>query len=170
MAAMRSMRAAQRAVPDERSRPARPGAGGGSRRMSSRSAVSAVAGALRPFDEGDGVLGASSQPSSTSSCGARQAVEIGVHDGHARRLVDLHQGEGRARHLEGGVAGEQPDQRPGEGRLAGAEAAREGDEIAGLQFVRENARQALRGGAVVSGSVSDSCEHGALLGDRGPGR
>ncbi len=52
--------------------------------------------------------------------GAVQAVEVDVQHGEVREVVALHQGEGRARHLDRG-AGEGLDAGPGQGRLAGAQ-------------------------------------------------
>ncbi len=62
----------------------------------------------------------------------RQAVEVEMLHRHAR-VVGLHQREGRARHFEGRVVGQRPDQRPGQRRLAGAEIALQRQHVAGAQ-------------------------------------
>ena len=75
--------------------------------------------------------------------------------GAARTVIDLHQREGRARDLQLRLAGEDADEGAGQRRLAGAEAARQGHEIAGLQFLGQNAREALR--RFVVGKRHDPC-------------
>ena len=74
----------------------------------------------------------------------RHAIEVGMHHREARQLVGLHQREGRARHLDRGIVGEMADQRARERGLAGAEIARQRDEIAGLEHGRDVDREALR--------------------------
>ena len=68
--------------------------------MSSRSARQQVGGAVRPFEQHDGVLGRSSKPSSASSPARPTPVEVGMHHGKRGSVVGLHQREGRARHVE----------------------------------------------------------------------
>ena len=58
-----------------------------------------------------------------------------MHDRKLRQVVGLHQREGRARHLDRRIARQIADKRPREHRLAGAEVARERDEVARLQCV-----------------------------------
>src|SRR6185437_2089439 len=58
-------------------------------------------------------------------------------EGEARRLVTLHQREGRARHFP--LAVEPRDERAGEGRLAGAERPRQRDDVARFQQRGETA-------------------------------
>ncbi len=60
-------------------------------------------------------------------------------EGEARRLVALHQREGRARHLA--LAAEPRDQRAGEGGLAGAERPGQRDDVARLEDESEAARE-----------------------------
>ena len=72
------------------------------------------------------------------------AIEIGVHHGEPRQHVGLHQGEGRTRHLQRGIFGEMADQRARERGLAGAEVARERDQVARLQHRRDVDGEALR--------------------------
>ena len=67
-----------------------------------------------------------------------------MNEREARQLVGLHQGEGRARHLDRLVAGEIADQRARESRFAGAEIARQRHEIAGFERGGDVGREALR--------------------------
>jgi hypothetical protein len=76
-----------------------------------------------------------------------------------RQLIGLHQREGRARHLDGGVAGEIVDERAGEGGLAGAEVARERDHVAGRQRVGDIDRKP-------AGGVLVGQHHREVRGDR----
>ena len=66
-----------------------------------------------------------------------QTVEVGMHEGELRQVIGLHQGEGRARHLDLRTAGEMGDHGAHQRGLAGAEAAGQRDEVAGRQQVRE---------------------------------
>ena len=91
--------------------------------------------AVRPFDQHDGVFRQVVEAEFGQLGGARQAVEVGMHHRKLRQIVGLHQREGRARHLDGLVAREIADQRAREHGLAGAEVARERDEVAGLQRI-----------------------------------
>ena len=75
-------------------------------------------------------VSASSRPSSSSSR-RLEPVEIAMGEGEARRLVTLHQREGRARHFA--LAAEPRDERAGEGRLAGAERSGQRDDVAGFE-------------------------------------
>ena len=60
-----------------------------------------------------------------------------MDEGEFRQIVGLHQREGRARHLDRGVAGKMRDHRAHQRRLARAEITRQRDEVAGLEQVRE---------------------------------
>ena len=66
-----------------------------------------------------------------------------MHQRKPRQLVGLHQREGRARHLDRLVVGEIADQRAGERGLAGAEIARQRDQVAGLERGGDVDRQPL---------------------------
>ena len=105
-------------------------------------------GPLRPFDEHDPRLRGLLEAELAELLGVVHAIEIGVHDGTAGRVVGLDQREGRAWDLERLVAGERPDDRARERRLAGAELARQRDDVAGLQLAGEEAREAMRRGFV----------------------
>ncbi len=65
---------------------------------------------------------------------------------HPRRRVGLHQRERRARDLLVGVAGERPDERAGERRLAGAELARKREQVAAARDESEMLGQAGKRG------------------------
>ena len=98
----------------------------------------AAAGALRPFHDDQRAIGRLVPAEFGEFGGILDAKQVGVNDrelgavlDHA--VVDLKQREGRARHLERLVAGQRADEGAGEGGLAAAELAREGDEVAGLQ-------------------------------------
>ena len=93
-------------------------------------------GALRPFDQHQSALRRLLPAEFGEFRRALHAVEIGVNDGKGLGLIDLHQGEGRARRLQPGIAGETADQRAGEGGLARAEIAAQRHEIAGPDHVR----------------------------------
>ncbi len=54
-------------------------------------------------------------------------------DGQTPGLVGLDKGEGRARHFEPRIVGHGADQRAGEGRLPGPEAARQRHDVAGRE-------------------------------------
>ena len=102
-----------------------------------------VAAALRPFDERDAVGPSSSSSSSGSSARGRpEAKEVEVGDRHAAVLVAARDREGRARdrhaHPErtGGAADE--------GGLAGAEVARDEDDVAGAERRARVRRRAPR--------------------------
>ena len=55
---------------------------------------------LRPFDDGDRVGDRFIPAEIVEFARAAQPIEVGVDHGATRRIVDLHQGEGRARRLE----------------------------------------------------------------------
>ena len=78
-----------------------------------------------------------------------QPVEVGVEDAEAVALVGLDQREGRRRHVERRVAHQRADDGAGERGLAGAEAAREQDQVAGPQHRRELCAE--RGGRGIVG-------------------
>ena len=125
-----------------------------------------ILGALRPFDERDGILGHLVPAELHQLVAAREAVEIRMDDGRARTVIDLHQGEGRARDLQLRLAGEKAHEGAGQRRLAGAEAAGQGHEIAGFQLLGQNAREALR--RCVVGKRHDPCGlRNVLLGHEG---
>ena len=81
-------------------------------------------GAIGPFQQHHGAIGQIVEAELGKLGRAREPVEIGMNEREARKLVGLHQGEGRARHLDRIVAGEIADERAREGGLAGAEIAR----------------------------------------------
>ena len=60
------------------------------------------------------------------------AVEIEMRD-RQPCLIGLHEREGRARHVERGVAGQRPHQRARQRGLAGAEIALQRDDVAGTK-------------------------------------
>ena len=74
--------------------------------------------ALGPLDE-NRALGQRVVEAELVQLGRLEPIEIAMGEGEARRLVTLHQREGRARHFA--LAVEPRDERAGEGRLAGAE-------------------------------------------------
>ena len=76
---------------------------------------------------------ASSQPSSTSPPGPSRRHRSKWCTDADRRVVALHQREGRAGHLQRGIAGCGAQKRTGEGGLAGAELALQQDRIAGAR-------------------------------------
>ena len=88
---------------------------------------------LRPFDDRDRIGDSLVPAQIVELARAAEPVEIGVDDRSPRRVIDLHQGEGRAGRLEIAHPGQGPDQASGEGRLARAEIAGQADEVAGLE-------------------------------------
>ena len=86
-------------------------------------------------------MGEVGEPDLDQLLGRIDAIEVGMHHRAARQVVDLHQGEGRARHFERIVAGEVADQRARERGLAGAEVARQRDHVAGREHGGDVARQ-----------------------------
>ena len=102
------------------------------------------AGALWPFDENERVLGHFLPAESLELRVRLQAEEIGMDQREALVLIDLHQGEGGARHLDRGIAQDRADQASGEGRLADAEPSGQGDEIAGADEACEVAGETRR--------------------------
>ena len=90
-------------------------------------------GAVRPFHHHHRAVGQIVEAEFGEFGGAGQPVEIGVNQREARQLIGLNESEGRARHFDRVVAGEIADQRAREGRLAGAEIARQRDQIAGFE-------------------------------------
>ncbi len=89
-------------------------------------------GAVRPFEQGERADGEILEAELGQFVRARDPVEIGMHHGKARQLVGLHDGEGRARDLDCGIAGEPADQGAREGGLAGAEVPGQRDQVARL--------------------------------------
>ena len=90
-------------------------------------------GAVGPLHDDDGVFRQVVEAELGKLRRSGHAVEVGMHHREPRQLVDLHQREGRARHLDGLVAGEVADHRAREGGLAGAEVAGKGEHVAGFQ-------------------------------------
>src|SRR5262245_23179580 len=91
--------------------------------------------AVRPFEQHHRALGQVVEAELGELRRSRQAVEVGMDQWKLWQLVDLHQREGRARHLDRRVAGEIADERAHERGLAGPEIARERDEVAGFQRI-----------------------------------
>ena len=90
-------------------------------------------GAFGPFDQ-DGALGEGIvEADLVELARIGEAIEVEMRYGQPAGGIGLHEREGRARHLQPGIVGKRPDQRPREGRLAGAERPGERDEVAGLQ-------------------------------------
>ena len=90
-------------------------------------------GAVGPFQQHHGAVGQIVEAELGQFRGARQPVQIGMHQREARQLIGLDEGEGRARHFDAVVAGQIADQRAGKGGLAGAEIAGQRHQIAGLE-------------------------------------
>ena len=67
-----------------------------------------------------------------------------MNEREARKLVGLHQGEGRARHLDRVVGRQLPDESAREGRFAGAQRAGKRHQIAGLERGGDIARETHR--------------------------
>jgi hypothetical protein len=101
--------------------------------------------AIRPFHHRHGAFGQVVEAELLQFARRVEPVEVGMHHREARQFVDLHQREGRARHLYHGIAGEMADHGTGEGGLAGAEVARQRDQVAGLQRRRDVGDEALGG-------------------------
>ena len=89
-------------------------------------------GAVGPFQQRHGAVGHVLEAEFGELARPRQTVEIGMHQRKSRQLVGLHQREGRARHLDRGVAGELADERAGKCGLAGAEIAGQRDQVTGF--------------------------------------
>ena len=102
-------------------------------------------GAVRPFDQHDGVLRQVVEAELGEFGRARQAVEVGMHHRKLRQVVGLHQREGRARHLDRRIVREVADERAREHGLAGAEVARERDQVARLQRIGDVDHEPARG-------------------------
>jgi len=101
---------------------------------------------LRPLDQGDRPFGHLLEAEFGEIVRIAQAVEVGVDDGAAvAGRVGLDEREGRARHLEAGIARQFADDRPGEGRLAVAEPPREGHPVPRQQDLAEEQAEILRG-------------------------
>src|SRR3546814_7991776 len=85
---------------------------------------------LRPLDEGDAAGQGLREAELLDFGSAVEAVEIEVPDRRRAALVDLHEREGRARHLLGGGArraGQRTNKGAGERCLAGTEVAEKRD-------------------------------------------
>ena len=173
IAASRFMRCA-RSGPASRTAPR-----GGCRRRSGCSAtVSASAGRSAPSRSGHSTSTmssrASSQPSSDQAARPVQPPQVEMMHRAERRVVALHQGEGRARHLQRRIAGGGAQEGAGERGLAGAELAFQQDRIArprqgghrgGERLGRREVGQFDRGGSrrrrtwrqsAASGGVADN--------------
>src|SRR5215475_6469579 len=86
-----------------------------------------VAEALGPFDQGD-ALGPRFLPAQLEDLlGRLQPVEVKMPEGAARRIVDFDQGEGRAWHDQRRIPGGRAQNGPRQRRLAGAQAALQGN-------------------------------------------
>ena len=102
-------------------------------------------GAVRPFQQHDGLLGQIVEAKLGELARTLQPVQVGVHHREARQVVGLHQREGRARHRDVRIVGEIADHGAGEGGLAGAEIAGQRHQIAGLERRRDVGDEAHRG-------------------------
>ena len=100
--------------------------------------------AVGPFEQHHGVFRQIVETELRKLARSRQPVEIGMDQRKARQIVILHQREGRARNGDDGVFREIADQRARERRLAGAEIARQRDEIAGLERIGDVGREPRR--------------------------
>src|SRR3546814_16090812 len=88
---------------------------------------------LRPLDEGDAAGQGLREAGLLDFGSAVEAVEIEVPDRRRAALVDLHEREGRARHLPGGGArraGQRTNKGAGERSLPGTEVAEKRDHVA----------------------------------------
>ena len=118
-------------------------------------------GAIGPFHQHHRAIGKIVEAEFGKLGRAGEPIEIGMDDRETRQLIGLYQREGRTRHVDRLVAGEVADQRAREGRFAGAEIARERDEVARFEhrgdvdhesprrfFIRQGYREACatRGG------------------------
>ena len=90
-------------------------------------------GAVGPLHHHDGVFRQIVEAELGQLRRSRHAVEVGMHHREARQLVDLHQREGRARHLDRLVVSEIADHRARECGLAGAEIAGQRQHVAGFE-------------------------------------
>ena len=102
-------------------------------------------GAVGPFQQHDRALGQVVEAELGELRRAREPVEVGVDHGKSRQVVDLHQGEGRAWHFERPVACKMADHGARERGLAGAEIARERDQVARLERAGDVDHQPARG-------------------------
>ena len=125
-----------------------PSAGRWLKAMSMRSAGSAPAARSGHSISASVPSGSGDRPISSSSAGIVDAVEVGVDQTEGRKIVALRQREGRARHLQRIVAGEIADHRARRRGLAGAEIARQRDDVAGSDQQREIGHQ-MRGRGLV---------------------
>ena len=109
-------------------------------------------GAIRPFDQDQSVVGRFLPTQLDQLVGRFDAIEIGMDDGKFRPIIDLHQGEGRARHFGALILDELAHQRARERAFAGAKIARQGDDIIGPNEFGDIARQ--RGGFALAGQIN----------------
>ena len=100
-------------------------------------------GSLRPLHEHDRLASDFFPAEFAQFAWPVDAIEVGVHQRTGQGFVGLHEGEGRARHLEIRILGQGPNDRPRQRRLAGPKAARQRDQIAGLQLLRQEPGKAL---------------------------
>ena len=122
--------------------------GGSERRAMAEGDVDAIFGqrigrALRPFDQRQRALRQRRQSDFLQLARIIDAIEIGV-DKRKRQIVALRQREGRARHFERVVVGEIADHGARRRGLAGAEIARQRDDVAGADQQREVGHQMRR--------------------------
>src|SRR5215831_4994106 len=99
--------------------------------------------ALGPFDQGD-TLGPRFLPAQLEDLlGRLQAVEVKMPEDAARRIVDFDQGEGRAWHDQRRIPRGGAQNGPCQRRLAGAQAALQGNDVARPKTPGERGAQAL---------------------------
>src|SRR3546814_3525203 len=92
-----------------------------------------------------------------------EAVEIEVPDRRRAALVDLHEREGRARHLLGGGArraGQRTNKGAGERCLAGTEVAEKRDHVARAQQGRQHLGETLGSRQIGQGEVEGQVGRG----------
>ena len=108
--------------------------------------------------------GSGDRPISSSSDGIVDAVEVGMDQRKRRQFVGLRERESRARHFQLIVGGEIADHRARRGGLAGAEIARQRDDVAGADQQREIGHQ-MRGRGLVRQRDREcgGCRHSAAL-------
>lgn len=93
----------------------------------------AIAASRWPFDDRHSAGQRRLEPKLVELCWVGEAIKVEMRDFEARRLVALRQREGRARNVEGRIAGKRPDQGACERRFTCAEVAFEAKRIAGLK-------------------------------------
>src|SRR5262245_644707 len=106
---------------------------------------------LRPFDQRNTVSACLFPAQFEDLLRALQAIEVEVPKRTAPHLVDLDQREGGAGHDQSGIARSGTQDRTGQGSLADAEAALQGDHITRPETPGQRSPQPLRGGFVGQG-------------------